>query len=509
MAVLIHHGRVPRIPLPSGYYYEKELGRGGFGEVWLVRDKNGRPFAFKILRSETVAADVRERFIKEATRAERLRYEQGIREVVEVVEFFPNHSAYLMEYLPKGSADHFRETGDASFLKRLAAAVARLHACNVAHRDLKPENVRAREDGTPVLLDFGVASWGDTNSATFLPAIGTIYYAPPESPLYQKGSPHYPGGNNPASLAAFAQLDRLEPRGSGKEAGVERWRNCKRLHDVYSLGLTIGVIMTGRLPFKDKEELNGYLVEGRSDKMGPWLQDIPDQAMRQFVKESMAFMPLERKMVADLVELYLPEFLSKEAIEPISETEADYLCLDCGEKTAPPANFCQRCAAPRRFIGLHMTPERQARISPGQPWLRLLPKGRALDLGLESAVILVSLMHGDREAVLGRHPKAQIAFPEDADPFISRVHGRLIVKQGKVAFADGAWYEKNSDTPAPREGQGRAFHNPANRSIYNSLPVSAEPVEISPGGYLSVGSTTFTVLGLFSRNEFEEEEIRP
>ncbi len=72
-----------------------------------------------------------------------------------------------------------------ALLQRVCAPLAHSHACGVVHRDLKPENIFVQNDGTPVLVDFGIASrFGGAGGREELDAatgtIGTLGYMAPE-----------------------------------------------------------------------------------------------------------------------------------------------------------------------------------------------------------------------------------------------------------------------------------------------------------------------------------------
>ena len=67
----------------------------------------------------------------------------------------------------------------------VAEALAAAHAANIFHRDIKPSNIMIRENGTPVLLDFGIATAADPDEQTHT-AVGTPTYMAPE--LFYEGA---------------------------------------------------------------------------------------------------------------------------------------------------------------------------------------------------------------------------------------------------------------------------------------------------------------------------------
>ena len=79
------------------------------------------------------------------------------------VEFWRGAPILVIEYLGGGTlADRLRQRGlgwetALDYLAQLAGAVERIHGAGLLHGDIKPENIAFAEDGTPKLLDFGLA----------------------------------------------------------------------------------------------------------------------------------------------------------------------------------------------------------------------------------------------------------------------------------------------------------------------------------------------------------------
>ena len=170
------------------YVIERTLGGGSFGITYLARDENlNMPVAVKeYLPSDLAlrAADNNvqtlgdafkeqfqwglERFLEEARVLASFRHPN----IVRVLRyFFANGTAYIvMEYESGESLKHwFPRQGiltQASLLKLLFPLLDSLeviHAANFLHRDIKPDNIYVRENGTPVLIDFGSARNIDSN----------------------------------------------------------------------------------------------------------------------------------------------------------------------------------------------------------------------------------------------------------------------------------------------------------------------------------------------------------
>ncbi|MGW4666912.1 serine/threonine-protein kinase [Streptosporangium sandarakinum] len=161
------------------------LGAGGFGEVHLALDPEGRTVAVKILHPH-VAADTTA-LARLAREVETMRRVQGphIAEVLDASMTGPR--PYLVTRYVQGrplsaviAAGAVEGDGLARLAYGLAEALVAIHAADVVHRDLKPANV-ILTDGEPVVIDFGIACALDSVSVTASGAVlGTPGYLAPE-----------------------------------------------------------------------------------------------------------------------------------------------------------------------------------------------------------------------------------------------------------------------------------------------------------------------------------------
>ncbi|GAA2363011.1 serine/threonine-protein kinase [Nonomuraea africana] len=157
------------------------LGSGGFGEVHLALDPEGRTVAVKVLHPH-VAADA-----SALTRLERevetMRLVEGpyVAEVLDAS--MSGERPYLVTRYVQGrplSVVPVPVTDLRRLAKGLAQALTAIHDAGVVHRDLKPANVMMAE-GEPVVIDFGIASALDSLSVTASGAVvGTPGYLAPE-----------------------------------------------------------------------------------------------------------------------------------------------------------------------------------------------------------------------------------------------------------------------------------------------------------------------------------------
>jgi serine/threonine-protein kinase len=205
----------------GAYELQQEIGRGGMGVVYRAEQASlGREVAVKmILRGQLASQADRERFEAEAQAAARLDH-PGIVPVYEVGEidgrpyFSMKHvgGTTLAQRLADGPLPP-REA--ATILAKVARAIHFAHMRGVLHRDLKPSNILLDEHGQPHVTDFGLAkqiSDGATLTKTGA-VLGTPAYMAPEQAAGQRGQvgPH---------------------------------------SDVYSLGVILYHMLTGRPPFQ-------------------------------------------------------------------------------------------------------------------------------------------------------------------------------------------------------------------------------------------------------------------
>ena len=188
------------------YHYQKDLGRGGFGRVFLAKeDVSGKPVAIKELNSgQGIAQDSIIREIKAISAF----YRPHI--VAYHTNFSQNGKLYLvMEYCAQGDlwkaykAEKLSGQEVLSSLKSVADEMAYLHDQGIIHRDIKPQNLLLSDDRKVKITDFGIANTLG----------GTMAYLSPE---------------------AFS-----ENRDT---------RNDPRV-DIYALGVTMMELLTGFNPF--------------------------------------------------------------------------------------------------------------------------------------------------------------------------------------------------------------------------------------------------------------------
>jgi eukaryotic-like serine/threonine-protein kinase len=212
------------------YEIERVLGRGGMATVYLARDVElDRPVAIKVL-AEHLAGDeeYRARFLREARAAAGLVHAS----IVQVYDVGEDERGLfiVMEYVEGTSlAEELVRRGTIPPEKAVAIAVQvcagleAAHAAGLVHRDVTPQNILLRGDGAAKLSDFGIARTLD--QTTRLTEHGTV-------------------------LGTAAYLAPEQARGGPVTAAA----------DLYSLGLVLYELLTGRRPF-EAENLPALLLQ--------------------------------------------------------------------------------------------------------------------------------------------------------------------------------------------------------------------------------------------------------
>jgi len=156
-------GRPPRRCGP--YETLRLIATGGMGEVWLARRVDGafeREVAIKLLRPGHTSEELVERFLRERRTLARLDHE-FVAKLLDGGTTDDGQPFLVLEYVEGRPLDEYARAseldlrGRVELFRRVVEAVRHAHGAGVVHRDLKPGNILVRDDGTPRLLDFGIA----------------------------------------------------------------------------------------------------------------------------------------------------------------------------------------------------------------------------------------------------------------------------------------------------------------------------------------------------------------
>lgn len=171
-----------------GYRIEKEIGKGGMATVYLaVQESLDRSVVLKIMDrvQRTASEEMAQRFMDEGRIVASLHHPN----IVTIYDIgLAGEDLYIsMEYvqggdLKKRMESHVTPKTALDIIAKIATALDSAHSHNVIHRDVKPANILFREDGTPLLTDFGIAKQTDydkdlTSTGIFL---GSPNYVSPE-----------------------------------------------------------------------------------------------------------------------------------------------------------------------------------------------------------------------------------------------------------------------------------------------------------------------------------------
>ena len=209
------------------------IGKGGMGQVYLAENpKIDRRAAIKVLRARAKAdPETVSQFFDEARAANRVHH-AGIVDIYDYGQD-PEVGPYLvMEYLEGQSlGQRIRQEGAlpleevVSIVGEVASALEAVHRHGLVHRDLKPDNVFLVADGRVKVLDFGVA------------LLATRVCDDETGVFYVMGTPQY---MSPEQCTVSANIDRRT--------------------DVYALGIITYEMLTGVVPFDNRDNRKVLLM---------------------------------------------------------------------------------------------------------------------------------------------------------------------------------------------------------------------------------------------------------
>ncbi len=209
----------------SRYEIIEQLGKGGMGEVYRVKDKKlDEEMALKVIKPE-IAADkgMIERFKNELKLARKIAH-RSICKMYDLNE--EEETPYItMEYVPGEDLKSFirkkgklAEEETIAIAKQVCEGLAEAHELGVIHRDLKPQNIMIDEKSNAKVMDFGIARSVEAPGVTHTGMmIGTPDYISPE-------------------------------QAEGEEADQRS--------DIYALGVILFEMVTGSVPFKGDSALS-------------------------------------------------------------------------------------------------------------------------------------------------------------------------------------------------------------------------------------------------------------
>ncbi len=220
-----HDDDVPPPPRLGPWSVGKEIGRGGMGAVYLVSRADAayeQRAALKLVRADALTRDARRRFVTERQILARLSHTH-IAHLLDGGTAPDGRPFLVLEYVDGLPISQYADQHGLSVEKRLrlflevTTAIAYAHRNLVVHSDIKPSNILVTADGSPKLLDFGIAKLLSTDLA----------------------------GDVTTTVAA---LRILTPEYASPEQ--VRGEPVTTLSDVYSLGIVLFELLTGRRPLR-------------------------------------------------------------------------------------------------------------------------------------------------------------------------------------------------------------------------------------------------------------------
>lgn len=255
------------------YQLGQLLGQGGMGAVYRsFHPVLNQPVAVKVMQN-TLAADpqAQQRFLREAQVVAGLAHPNIVN--IFDVDIQDGRPYIVMEYLDAGSLADRLQAGPLTLAAALqlaaplADALEYAHQRGLVHRDLKPANVLLRPDGSPVLADFGLARPVQADSAAQITATGAV-------------------------MGTLAYMAPEQFSGQPTDARA----------DIYSFGVMLYEMLTGRLPFTGD---SAQIMYGHLQQPPPSLRvarpDLPDsieQLVQRMLSKDPAWRPQRMAEVA-------------------------------------------------------------------------------------------------------------------------------------------------------------------------------------------------------------------
>ncbi len=241
--------------LANRYRLDELIAEGGFAQVFRSYDTElQRTVAVKIPKPSKLAS--KDDFLAEARRVARLKHDS----IVPVHDVgVENGTCYIVtEYVEGGSLADRLVSGKVPreqalrWVAEIAEALEYAHLNGVIHRDIKPPNIVIDHHGRAKLADFGIAHSAN-KTGSFAPSLGTLRYMSPE---------------------------QLEGKPSDHRS------------DLYSLGVVLYEVMTGRIPYSSSEPnvLRKEIVLG---KPSAWPADFPAD-LRNICQKALSKSPHQR-----------------------------------------------------------------------------------------------------------------------------------------------------------------------------------------------------------------------
>ena len=233
--------------LDDRYEILELIGTGGMANVYkALCHRLNRYDAVKIMRDDTAADECfRKRFRTESQAVAMLShpnivsvYDVSHNENIEYIVMELVDGITLKQYMKEHGALPTDEV--LNFSIQIARALAHAHSKGIIHRDIKPQNVMLLKDGLIKVADFGIAALQNDIEESSNETVGSVHYIAPE-----------------------------QARGVAADARS----------DIYSLGIVMYEMMTGRLPYEGKSDVEIAVKHMNTEAIPPHfiVPDIPEE----------------------------------------------------------------------------------------------------------------------------------------------------------------------------------------------------------------------------------------
>ena len=273
------------------------IGGGGMANVYLAHDDIlDRDVAVKMLRLDySNNEEFIKRFHREAQSVTTLSHPN----IVNMYDVGEEDGIYylVMEYVPGQTLKQYIQQRGLlpveeaiNIMEQLTAAMAHAHHFEIVHRDIKPHNILIRNDGVVKVTDFGIATATSATTITHTNSVlGSVHYLSPE-----------------------------QARG-----GV-----ANKQSDIYSLGIVMFELLTGRPPFSGESAVSIALKHLQNETPSPkrWNPDIP-QSVENIILKATAKDPFHRyqsvnAMKRDIETALYPERINEQPFYIPEDMEA-------------------------------------------------------------------------------------------------------------------------------------------------------------------------------------------
>ena len=315
--------------LPGGYRVQHLVGIGGMGRVYVAEQTAlARTVAVKVIHPHLIGDEhAAGRFITEARASSRLSHPNSIA----IYDFGKTSDGQLylvMEYLRgRDLARVLDEEGPIAIpralriLRQVLAALEEAHELLIVHRDLKPENIvlEPRRDGREhvKVVDYGLAKIHESKRGD----------VPVTAPGFVCGTPEY--------------MSPEQARGEALDARS----------DVYSMGVLLYQLLTGRLPFEGETGTRVLLAHLTQPAPDPRVtaparmisDDLAEVVLRAMAKDKEARFPSASAFIAALGAH--EDGVASGPVSGVGRPKAGARCTACDAWNTATQKFCGECGA--------------------------------------------------------------------------------------------------------------------------------------------------------------------